>query len=41
LNDAATSEENIMPAVLNAVENFVTLGEIADSLREVYGEYRS
>jgi methylmalonyl-CoA mutase N-terminal domain/subunit len=41
LNDAAASEENIMPAVLNAVENFVTLGEIADSLREVYGEYRS
>jgi methylmalonyl-CoA mutase N-terminal domain/subunit len=41
LNDAAAGEENIMPAVLNAVENFVTLGEIADSLREVYGEYRS
>lgn len=40
LNDAAASEENIMPAVLNAVENLVTLGEIADSLREVYGEYR-
>jgi methylmalonyl-CoA mutase N-terminal domain/subunit len=40
LNDAAASEENIMPAVLNAVENLVTLGEIADTLREVYGEYR-
>jgi methylmalonyl-CoA mutase N-terminal domain/subunit len=41
LNDAAASEENIMPAVLEAVENSVTLGEIADTLREVYGEYRS
>ena len=40
LNDAASSEENIMPSVLQAVENMVTLGEIADSLREVYGEYK-
>jgi methylmalonyl-CoA mutase, N-terminal domain len=40
LNDAASSDENIMPAVLEAVENNVTLGEIADTLREVYGEYK-
>jgi methylmalonyl-CoA mutase N-terminal domain/subunit len=29
-----------MPAVIKAVENNCTLGEIADTLREVYGEYR-
>lgn len=40
LSDRASSGENIMPAVLEAVENFCTLGEIADTLREVFGEYR-
>ena len=41
LNDAASGTDNIMPAVLEAVENYVTLGEIADTLREVYGEYKA
>jgi len=40
LNDRAAGEENIMPAVIKAVELNCTLGEIADTLREVYGEYR-
>ena len=40
LNDKASSDENIMPAVIAAVEGNCTLGEIADTLREVYGEYR-
>jgi len=40
LNDRAAGDENIMPAVLEAVENNCTLGEIADTLREVYGEYK-
>ena len=40
LNDSASGTDNIMPAVIEAVENYVTLGEIADTLREVYGEYR-
>ncbi|RYY55408.1 MAG: methylmalonyl-CoA mutase [Chitinophagaceae bacterium] len=40
LNDRASSGENIMPAVIEAVENKCTLGEIADTLREVYGEHR-
>ncbi len=40
LNDKANSGENIMPVVIDAVENFCTLGEIADTLREVYGEYK-
>jgi len=40
LSDRATNGENIMPAVLEAVENLCTLGEIADTLREVFGEYK-
>lgn len=40
LSDAASSGENIMPAVLEAVEHLCTLGEIADTLREVFGEYK-
>lgn len=40
LNDKASSGENIMPAVIEAVENKCTLGEIADTLREVFGEHK-
>lgn len=40
LNDKASSGENLMPVVIEAVENNCTLGEIADTLREVFGEYR-
>jgi methylmalonyl-CoA mutase N-terminal domain/subunit len=40
LNDKAAGEENIMPSVIEAIENHCTLGEIADTLREVYGEYK-
>jgi len=40
LSDKASSGENIMPAVIEAVENKCTLGEIADTLRELFGEYK-
>ena len=40
LNDKASSGENLMPAVIEAVENYCTLGEIADELRGVFGEYK-
>jgi methylmalonyl-CoA mutase N-terminal domain/subunit len=40
LNDKASSGENIMPTVVEAVENYCTLGEIADTLREIFGEYK-
>ena len=40
LIQTANSEENIMPVVLDAVENYCTLGEIADALRSVFGEYK-
>jgi methylmalonyl-CoA mutase N-terminal domain/subunit len=34
------SGENIMPTVVDAVENLCTLGEVANALRTVYGEYK-
>jgi methylmalonyl-CoA mutase N-terminal domain/subunit len=40
LSDKASSGENIMPSVIDAVEKHCTLGEIADTLREVFGEYK-
>ncbi len=40
LSSAATGTENIMPFVLDAVEKYCTLGEISDTLRNIYGEYR-
>jgi methylmalonyl-CoA mutase N-terminal domain/subunit len=40
LSDKASSDENMMPTVIEAVEHKCTLGEIADTLREVYGEYK-
>ena len=29
-----------MPVVMDAVENYCTLGEISDTLRTVFGEYK-
>jgi methylmalonyl-CoA mutase N-terminal domain/subunit len=37
---AAREDRNLMPAILDSVRAEVTLGEISDALREVYGEYR-
>ena len=34
------TDENLMPLVLDAVEQYCTLGEIADTLRLVFGEYK-
>lgn len=39
INDKASSGENLMPAVIEAIENKCTLGEIADELRGVFGQY--
>ncbi len=36
----AVNGENLMPAVVEAVENYCTLGEIAGELRKVFGEYK-
>ena len=40
IKEAAEGTQNIMPFVLEAVEAYCTLGEIADVLRQVYGEHK-
>jgi methylmalonyl-CoA mutase N-terminal domain/subunit len=37
---AATDGSNLVPPIVTAVEAHATLGEIADTLRAVFGEYR-
>ncbi|MEJ2884458.1 acyl-CoA mutase large subunit family protein [Pedobacter sp. GR22-6] len=39
LEVAARGKDNLMPLILAAVEVYATLGEIADVLRNVFGEY--
>jgi methylmalonyl-CoA mutase N-terminal domain/subunit len=36
----AESDENIMPVLIEAVKAYATVGEITDTLRSVFGEYR-
>jgi len=36
----ARTDANLMPVILNAVKAYATVGEIADGLRLVFGEYR-
>jgi len=40
LKEAAQTDTNLMLVVLEAVKAYVTLGEICDALREVWGEYK-
>ena len=40
IHSKALSSENLMPAVVEAVEHYCTLGEIADELRKIFGEYK-
>jgi methylmalonyl-CoA mutase, N-terminal domain len=36
----AATTENLVPAILNAVESYATVGEISDALRRQFGEYQ-
>ena len=40
LERRARGAENLLPAILVAVESYASVGEISDTLRRVYGEYR-
>ncbi len=41
LDADARGNTNLMPTILEACENYATLGEIADTLRNVFGEYKA
>lgn len=40
LEEAAKGDENLLPRILEAVEDHVTVGEISHRLRKVWGEYQ-
>jgi methylmalonyl-CoA mutase, N-terminal domain len=40
VEDAARNGDNLMPHIIHAVENYATVGEISDSMRKVFGEYK-
>ncbi|MGC1870355.1 MAG: methylmalonyl-CoA mutase family protein [Acidobacteriaceae bacterium] len=40
VTDAARGGANLMPAILEAAESYATVGEIAGTLRKVFGEYQ-
>jgi len=40
LEKAAEGSDNLMPYIISAVESHATIGEISDTLRGVFGEYR-
>ncbi|HEY9074663.1 MAG TPA: methylmalonyl-CoA mutase family protein, partial [Desulfobaccales bacterium] len=41
IKTAAQGTDNLMPPILRAVKAMATLGEICDTLREVFGEYEA
>ncbi|MBP6632923.1 MAG: methylmalonyl-CoA mutase [Kofleriaceae bacterium] len=41
LGAAARGSGNLMPPIIDAVKALATIGEVADVLREVFGEYRA
>jgi methylmalonyl-CoA mutase N-terminal domain/subunit len=41
LENGARSDDNLVPLVLDAVEEYATLGEICGVLRKVFGEYQA
>ena len=41
LRATAEGRENMMPAIIEAVHAYCTLGEISGTMREVFGEYKA
>ena len=41
IKTAARDDKNLMPFIISAVEQYATLGEIADAMREIFGEYHA
>jgi methylmalonyl-CoA mutase N-terminal domain/subunit len=41
LERKAGKNDNLIPEILNCVKSYCTLGEISDTLRNVFGEYKA
>ena len=40
MKSAADTDENLMPYIVDAAKAYATTGEISNTFREVFGEYR-
>jgi methylmalonyl-CoA mutase N-terminal domain/subunit len=40
IGESARNGNNLMPLIIDAVESECTVGEIADAMRKVFGEYK-
>jgi methylmalonyl-CoA mutase N-terminal domain/subunit len=40
LKGAAQSDQNLMPLLIHCVKEYATLGEICDTLKEIFGAYQ-
>jgi methylmalonyl-CoA mutase N-terminal domain/subunit len=40
VEETARGGENLVPRIIDTVEAMATVGEIADTLRQVFGEYQ-
>jgi methylmalonyl-CoA mutase N-terminal domain/subunit len=40
LGEAARGEDNLMPAILDCVRAYATIGEICSELKSAWGDYR-
>jgi methylmalonyl-CoA mutase N-terminal domain/subunit len=40
MKSVAETDENLMPYIITSVKAYATTGEISNTLREVFGEYR-
>jgi len=40
IENAANGNENLVPVIFDAVKSYATLGEISDTLRSVFGQYK-
>ena len=40
LKNAAEGKDNLIPFIIDAVKTYASIGEISNTLREVFGEYK-
>jgi methylmalonyl-CoA mutase N-terminal domain/subunit len=40
LKNAAGGKDNLIPLIIDAVKTYASIGEISNTLREVFGEYK-
>jgi len=41
ISEKAKGDENLVPLILEALKNYATIGEICNTLREVWGDWKA